>query len=151
MLAHNLLFFYLFFFAMNQPALWGGKPLLAGSPLLCNVKILPRLFFRRHFATFPRLRCRHAFLQCNSPNRSFKVSRPNYGLSPYPRLKNPYTKQNGGTSFRQSSEPAPILRRKLGSQFRDSWKAAQTPKLLGTALCLDPTLVTSWKPNPWTK
>ena len=41
-----------------------------------------RLFFRRHFAIFLRLRCRYASLQCNSPNRSFKVSRSNYGLSP---------------------------------------------------------------------
>ena len=65
---------------------WAGGA--TRTPLLGNVKnVETLLFFRRHFATFPRLGCRCASLQCNSSNRSFKVSRPNYGPGQSPARK----------------------------------------------------------------
>ena len=83
-LPHPNSLFSAFFFAGQDP-LVGEATFGWNSPAVrCQNA---RLFFRRHFAIFLRLRCRYASLQCNSPNRSFKVSRSNYGLSPVPAWK----------------------------------------------------------------
>ena len=48
--------FWCFFCSSKVP--WWVKPLLAGTPLLCNVKMLPGFFFNGILQDFPELRCR---------------------------------------------------------------------------------------------